>query len=179
MLEVGPDDEYLRHVLRVHGADILRFQPDFVLGPGRRARPRVPRAQGDETVGVVLLRADGDVARVQLDYVTPRYRDFSPGEFVWRRSGLLRDPASAGWSPRRAWSAPYYDRLGFRREGESYVLDALSSGSAGGRGDPAVERRPARRRSRSPRAARSSPAASALVHRRVRARRTPRARRRR
>ncbi len=30
VLEVGPDDEYLRHVMRVHGADILKFQPDLV-----------------------------------------------------------------------------------------------------------------------------------------------------
>ena len=28
-------DEYLRHVLRVHGADILKFNPDFVHDPAR------------------------------------------------------------------------------------------------------------------------------------------------
>ena len=33
VVEVGPADEYLRHVLRVHGTDILRFQPDFVWDP--------------------------------------------------------------------------------------------------------------------------------------------------
>lgn len=41
VLEVGPDDEYLRHVLRVHGEDILRFQPDLVwdgAAPGRSVR---------------------------------------------------------------------------------------------------------------------------------------------
>ena len=48
--------------------------------------------RGDETVGVVIMRVDGDeVAHVELDYVTRRYRDFSPGEFVWRQSGVLRD----------------------------------------------------------------------------------------
>ena len=47
---------------------------------------------------MVLLHADGAVARVLLDYVTARFRDFSPGEFVWRRSGLLRDRGlHAGW----------------------------------------------------------------------------------
>ena len=30
VLEVGPNDEYLRHVLRIHEADILKFQPDLV-----------------------------------------------------------------------------------------------------------------------------------------------------
>ena len=46
--------------------------------------------KGDETVGVVIIRLDGDVAHVELDYVTKRFRDFSPGEFVWRESGVLR-----------------------------------------------------------------------------------------
>ena len=72
---------------------------------------------------MVLLRKDGETAVVQLDYVTPRFRDFSPGEFVWRRSGLL-----SAHGIRRVVTPPgmvgaYYDRLGFRREGESYVLD--------------------------------------------------------
>ncbi|CAA9405345.1 MAG: hypothetical protein AVDCRST_MAG06-2480, partial [uncultured Nocardioides sp.] len=33
VLQVRPDDEYLRHTLRVHGADILAFQPDFIWDP--------------------------------------------------------------------------------------------------------------------------------------------------
>ncbi|MCW2793777.1 MAG: hypothetical protein JWO76_2875 [Nocardioides sp.] len=122
VLEVGSDDEYLRHLLRIHGADILRFQPDFVWDPAEDGGHAYVVLRGDEAVGVVLLRADGEVARVQLDYVTPRYRDFSPGEFVWRRSGLLQ-----GSGVRRVVTPPgmvdaYYDRLGFRREGDSYVL---------------------------------------------------------
>lgn len=39
VLEVGPDDEYLRHVLRLRGSDIVRFQPDLVwdgAAPGAR-----------------------------------------------------------------------------------------------------------------------------------------------
>jgi hypothetical protein len=122
VLEVGPRDEYLRHVLRVHGDDILRFNPDFVHDPGDTHDAFLVQ-KGDETVGVVLLRTDGDTAHVLLDHVTPRYRDFSPGEFVWRRSSLLADRGV-----RRVVSPPsmvgaYYDQLGFRREGESWVLD--------------------------------------------------------
>src|SRR5689334_2289095 len=78
VLEVAPDDEYLRHVLRIHGADILAFQPDLVWDGAAPGRLAFLVQRGDETVGVVLVRDDGDgVARVQLDYVTPRFRDFS------------------------------------------------------------------------------------------------------
>jgi hypothetical protein len=124
VLEVAPTDEYLRHVLRVHGADILKFNPTFVHDPSSTHDAFLVQ-KGDETVGVVLLRETGDVAEVLLDYVTQRYRDFSPGEFVWRRSGLL-----SSHGIRRVVTPPgmvgaYYDRLGFRREGESYVLDVV------------------------------------------------------
>ena len=40
---------------------------------------------------VLVHDAGNGVAQVELDYVTPRFRDFSPGEFVYRRSGLFRD----------------------------------------------------------------------------------------
>lgn len=123
VLEVSPDDSYLRHVLRVHGGDILKFQPDFVWDPGEAGQHAFLVERGDETVGVVLLQISGDTAQVQLDYVTPRFRDFSPGEFVWRRSGLLSDLGI-----RRVVTPPgmvdaYYGRLGFHQDGRSFVLD--------------------------------------------------------
>ncbi|WP_210502502.1 YgjV family protein [Nocardioides xinjiangensis] len=122
VLEVGPADEYLRHTLRVHGADILRFNPDFVHDPAGTHDAFLVQ-KGDETVGVVLLHTEGDTAEVLLDYVTPRYRDFSPGEFVWRRSSLLGDRGIRRVITPPGMVGAYYDRLGFRREGESYVLE--------------------------------------------------------
>jgi hypothetical protein len=122
-LEVGPADEYLRHLLRVHGSDILTFQPDFVWDPGRAHQYAFIVQRGDETVGLVLLRAEGSVARVLLDYVTPRFRDFSPGEFVWRHSGLLRGRGFERVVTSPSMVGAYYDRVGFRRDGDAYALD--------------------------------------------------------
>jgi len=117
VLEVGPEDEYLRHVMRVHGADILKFQPDLVWDGAAQGRSAFLVQRGDETVGMVLLRDDGDgVARVQLDYVTPRYRDFSPGEFVWRKSNVLRGRGFNRVLTPSSMVDPYYERLGFRRD---------------------------------------------------------------
>lgn len=124
VLEVGPNDEYLRHVLRVHGSDILKHQPDLLwdgAAPGRRA---YLVEHGDETVGVVLAHEAGDgVLQMELDYVTPRYRDFSPGEFVWRRSALLHDEGFTRIVSPAGMVAPYYDRIGFRREGDVFTLE--------------------------------------------------------
>ncbi len=61
-----------------------------------------------------------------LDYVTLRYRDFSPGEFVWRRSGLLmRKGLSRVVTPPNMIGA-YYDRLGFRPDGARLGARALT-----------------------------------------------------
>ncbi|MGW0507288.1 hypothetical protein [Micromonospora sp. NPDC003241] len=123
VVEVGADDAFLAHTLRVHAADIARFNPGF--HPGRvTARAAFLVVRADEVVGVVLARDVGDgVAQIDLDYVTPAFRDFTPGEFVYRRSSLFTDRGF-----RRVVSPPgmvgaYYHRLGFRREGDSFVLD--------------------------------------------------------
>ncbi len=123
VLPVGPSDTYLRHFLTVHAADIARFHPSY--GGVGSDDLAFCVLTGDETVGVVVIRREGDVALVQLDYVTPRYRDFSPGEFVWRGAPDLRERGF-----RRVVTPPdmvgaYYDRLDqdFRREGASYVLE--------------------------------------------------------
>jgi len=124
VLEVGPLDEYLRHTLRVHADDIQRFQPGFAWNPTAPDHMAYLVQRGDETVGVVLVRDAGDgVAQVELDYVTPRFRDFTPGEFVYRRRGLFRDRGFRKVVTPRGMVAPYYDRVGLRRDGESYVLD--------------------------------------------------------
>jgi hypothetical protein len=124
VVEVGSTDDYLRHVLRVHGEDILRFQPDFVWDGAEEGHRSFIVMRGDETVGVVLLRDEGNgTAQVVLDYVTPRFRDFSPGEFVWRRSDLLRRSGFRRVVTPASMVNPYYERLDFKRAGSSFVLE--------------------------------------------------------
>jgi hypothetical protein len=126
VVEVRTDDQFLAHLLRVHAADIARFNPGYRrpadgTGEGRCAFVVLLR---DEVVGVVLVRDAGDgVAQVELDYVTARFRDFTPGEFVYRRSDLLTDRGFHRVVTPPGMVAAYYPRLGFRRTGESYTLD--------------------------------------------------------
>lgn len=125
VVEVGPDDAYLAHTLRTHAADIARFYPGFTTdSSGGRHAFLVLR--GDETVGAVVVRDAGDgVARIELDYVTPRFRDFTPGEFVYRRSGVF---ARHGFRrllvPRDVvGSQDYYERVGFSATDDGWVRE--------------------------------------------------------
>ena len=134
VLEVGRSDAYLRHVLRQHGQDIAKFFPGLAARSGdepalsQQVEACYLVQHGDETVGVVLVRdAGGGVAQVELDYVTPRFRDFSPGEFVYRRSGLFLDRGFRRVVTPPGMVAPYYASLGFTPvstpEGPAYALD--------------------------------------------------------
>ncbi|MBO0924609.1 hypothetical protein J1G44_08945 [Cellulomonas sp. zg-ZUI199] len=126
VVEVAPDDAYLRHVLAVHAADVARHRTVPAVGgdgagpagdgPGVDLAFLVVR--GDETVGVVLVRDAGDGSGVVvLDWVTPRFRDFTPGEFVYRHSDVF---AAHGLRRLVVPTTPpgavrYLERVGFRQ----------------------------------------------------------------
>ncbi|OZB88354.1 MAG: hypothetical protein B7X41_08585 [Microbacterium sp. 14-71-5] len=145
VVEVAPDDAYLQHVLGVHAADIAQFRAPApvpagqggtgggtVVAPGTPVRGADGRVallvvRGDETVGVVLVRRlDEGVGYVELDWVTPRFRDFTPGEFVYRRSGVF---AEHGFRQLVAptGEADYLTRVGFRREGDGWVREVAAA----------------------------------------------------
>lgn len=123
VLRVQPADAYLGHVLRVHAADIGRFNPGF-----SAAEAHTPPVhdfliqRGDETVGLVIVRVADEDAHVLLDYVTPRFRDFRPGEFVWRQSGLLEELGVSRVLTRPGMVDPYYAGVGFTQAGDHYEL---------------------------------------------------------
>ena len=124
VVPVGPDESYLQHFLTVQASDIRRFFPRFDAGALGSGRSAYLVERGNETVGAVVVRDAGDgVARVELDYVTPRFRDFTPGEFVYRRSGLFRDKGIRRIVTPPGMVNPYYERLGFRPEGDAWVVD--------------------------------------------------------
>ena len=124
VIEVEEDEAYLQHFLDVQRADIAKFNPGFSGVTESSERFAYLVLHGNETVGVVVVRDSGDgVGQVELDYVTERYRDFTPGEFVWRRSGLF---AGHGWRTVRtpdAMVGAYYEKLGFRPDGDAWALD--------------------------------------------------------
>jgi hypothetical protein len=123
VVEVGTDDDFLGYVLRTHAADIARFNPNFQW-TGGADRSAFLVLHHDDLVGVVLVRPAGKgTAQIELDYVTRRFRDFTPGEFVYRRSRLFTDRGYRRVVTPAGMVTPYYDRLGFRPHGDSYVLE--------------------------------------------------------
>jgi len=136
VVPIGAEESYLRSVLARHRADIERFNPALNLDHAtlRGVGPVAPQQRlaflvlaSGETVGVVLAhRTDvpGE-AQVDLDYVLPRFRDFTPGEFLYRRGGpFLTAGVHRLLAPPQMREADRYLRdVGFRPEGGALVLD--------------------------------------------------------
>jgi GNAT superfamily N-acetyltransferase len=116
LLEVRPDSDYLRHFLAHHLDDIRKYTPGFKY-----------RASANQVILFVLrntvpaglfiaeLQRNGDL-RVQLDYVTPDYRDLKVGDFLlneqigfFRGHGVKRIVSFAG----SARHAKYLKQMGF------------------------------------------------------------------
>lgn len=126
VVQIGVGEQFLRHTLERHADDVAAFNPppEDLLSEAQHA---FLITTGDALVGVVLARAgaEPDEQQVVLDYVLPAYRDFTPGEFVFRPDGPF---ASLGArrviaSPAMLASARYLEAVGFRAEGDRQVLE--------------------------------------------------------
>jgi hypothetical protein len=84
VIDVAPDDAYLAHVLRDNAEDIAAHAPGFA--EAFKTAPATSAfivARGEETVGVVVVGPSDRgpaVGTLLLDWVTKKYRNFTPGE---------------------------------------------------------------------------------------------------
>lgn len=114
--ELGRMQDGPRFVQSRHEEDVAQFNP-----PPEELLAQAEHAflvtSGDEVVGVVLSRpgdADGE-QQVVLDYVLPPYRDFTPGEFVFRADGPFAEMGARRVvaSPAMTASERYLAAVGF------------------------------------------------------------------
>ncbi len=114
VLEVAADDSYLRHVLRVHAADIERWQPGFVHDPGADDDCYLVLT-GDETVGVVVVRPGAKGRPGSSSTTSPRATATAPRVSSSSASTVPSVGAATGSCARRracatpttpAWGSP-------------------------------------------------------------------------
>ncbi|GGB96901.1 YgjV family protein [Cellulomonas carbonis] len=124
---MGVAEPFLRRLLDRHRRDIATFNPELPADdPVRDAEHAFVVTTGDQVVGVVLTRTGDrpDEQQVVLDYVLPPYRDFTPGEFVFRPDGPFADlgTRTVVASPGMTSSERYLETVGFVREDGRRVL---------------------------------------------------------
>lgn len=94
VVEVAPTSAYLDNLLETNQVDIAKYANyDLV----RRTETASSRSaflvlSGNETIGVLEVEDTGNgVGTLVLDWVNPKYRNFTPGEFVFQQSGIFAD----------------------------------------------------------------------------------------
>lgn len=83
LLEVPAHNPYLQRFLFYYNDDIVHYNPDFVHRPSSQTTCYLVM-RNMVVVGVFIARTNspGDI-EVELDYVTPGYRDMKNGRFVY------------------------------------------------------------------------------------------------
>lgn len=126
---IGVDEPLLRHLLGRHSEDLRAFNPDLPSDVAAEAEHAFLVTTGDEIVGVVLSRAGTEPGEQQvlLDYVLPPYRDFTPGEFVFRPGGPFTALGTRRVvaSPGMAASERYLRAIGFADLDGRQVLELV------------------------------------------------------
>jgi len=137
VVEVGPTEDYLRHILRRYAVDIERHNPGFVWDGAVPGSSAFLVLRDSETVGIVLISQHPDepgTGYVELDYVMPRFRDFSIGKFVYRRGGLLTTQGFrrlVAPTERMVDARDYFPRVGFTPQPDGgLVLDVAAHARA-------------------------------------------------
>jgi hypothetical protein len=91
LLEVRSDSDFLAHFLKVYGAEIKRFLPDFAFTP-QPGLVAIFILRDCTPVGVFLAQQQSpEKLEVLLDFVIPRYRNLHIGRFLFiEQAGVFR-----------------------------------------------------------------------------------------
>lgn len=122
---IGLNEPLLKHVLELHELDIRKFAPGLGANMIDKAERAYLVTTGDEIVAVVLSHrgATPDTECLLVDHALPKFRDFTPGQFVYGPNGPFaqlgrqRIIAPAGMKN----AVRYHAAVGFKAEGDQFV----------------------------------------------------------
>lgn len=120
LMQVRADSAYLIRFLEFYRREISEFIPTYQFKPDDQQvvvfilRNMLP-------VGLVIVKPEGEEARVFLDFVIPGYRDFRAGRFLLEESADFYRQKGVhvlSTAPGSAKHETYLKRMGFRLEAD-------------------------------------------------------------
>ena len=120
LMQVRADSAYLKRFLEFYRREISDFIPTYQFKPDDK-QVVVFILRNMMPVGLVIVRPEGEEARIFLDFVIPGYRDFRAGRFLfeesaefYRQQGIhVLSTATGG-----AKHETYLKRMGFHLEAD-------------------------------------------------------------
>ncbi|MDP1548184.1 MAG: YgjV family protein [Anaerolineales bacterium] len=118
LMQVRADSAYLKRFLEFYRREISEFIPTYQFKPGDD-QVVVFILRNMMPVGLVIVKPEGDTARIFLDFVIPGYRDFRAGKFLfdesaefYRQLGIARVSTAPGSKKHET----YIKHMGFQME---------------------------------------------------------------
>jgi hypothetical protein len=120
LMQVRADSAYLKRFLEFYRKEISEFIPTYQFKPDDM-QVVVFILRNMMPVGLVIVKPEGEEARIFLDFVIPGYRDFRAGKFLleesaefYRQQGILRLSTATGSVKHET----YLKRMGFHLEAD-------------------------------------------------------------
>lgn len=111
-LEIRPDNKYLVDFLDFHKTDIHKFFPEF---ENQNHDISLLILRNMQVAGVFLAKKEEDFICVKLDYVSPQYRDFKLGKYIFNdeqfKNKGFKEFRSGSYSKK---NDKYLKKLGFQ-----------------------------------------------------------------
>ena len=118
LMQVRADSAYLKRFLEFYRKEISEFIPTYQFKPDEK-QVVVFILRNMMPVGLVIVRPEGNEARIFLDFVIPGYRDFRAGRFLFEESAEFYHQQGVHVLSTSAGSAKhetYLKRMGFHAE---------------------------------------------------------------
>lgn len=83
-VKTDASDKNLAYFKFLYSDDILKFYPDYNFHMNEDDEAHLVY-KDSEVVGILIGHRDGDTLNIQIDYVTPKYRDMSISKYLYSR----------------------------------------------------------------------------------------------
>ena len=115
IVESKSDQEYVLKFLDHFKKDIQKYSPDFNLNLNKN-QIILMVMRNMNMAGIFVANDDGDRLEVELDYVTPQYRDYKNGAFIFshfRKAIQIKEYKTIITSSQNPQHIKYLNRMGF------------------------------------------------------------------
>jgi GNAT superfamily N-acetyltransferase len=123
-LEMGPGEQYLKYFIKLYESDIRRYHPELGNAPAP-GNFNLMVLRDTLPAGILLGHQEGEALHLQVDFVTPDFRDFKIGRFLYqqhqehfRSKGIHRIVAGS----ENEEHAAYLRKMGFSPKGDQLEL---------------------------------------------------------
>lgn len=120
LMQVRADSAYLKRFLEFYRKEISEFIPTYRFKPDDQ-QVVVFILRNMMPVGLVIVKPEGEEARIFLDFVIPGYRDFRAGKFLFEESAEFYRQQGIrilSTAPGSARHETYLKRMGFHTEAD-------------------------------------------------------------